>query len=1057
MQKYLLPRLSVDRPVTAVMMLVALLAIGWIAYLRIPLALEPTGGGEPRLAVWIPYPNATAAQTLEEIVIPLEDAVSTLSGFKGTKAGAQRDRGSSWVEYYKGTDYDRAYRDLVDRMDWFFTQLDFDPTLKRREISVQYVDTGEENLNVMWINVLLDRSITQPRLLLEETIKPAMMQIDGVASVEIWTGPDPVLLVRLDEDRIRSLGVEIDQVLERITQDNFTLPGGQIFEGGRRLLVRSVSNMNTVEHYRELLVDPEHGLRLRDVADVQLSKTAGIRFYRINRQESIWIGIRRSPDGNVVAVSAAARRRLKELADDPRLAGADLKIDWDQAEHITASIDNLKISGLWGGLFAAIVLMIFLRNLRMTLIITSAIPLSILASMTAIYFYGWSLNLATMMGLMLSLGLVVDNAIVVVENIYRKRSEGLSERDASVAGAGEVGLAITMATLTTVVVFLPLILMTDDGFFSFWMWRVGMPVTIGLFTSLFIALLLFPLAAQRFSSRGAQRERQAIQKLQSRYAVCLRWVLSHRVDALILLLLVGASVLIPYEGIEKTDRASKRRSYAWMNFDMPRGYSLDELNEFMTVVEDTLMNQRERYNADRVGISYYYGFGGSASIDLKKQERQEWYQVVWNGILDQLGMLEKKRLEYSEMIADLRQRLPSRPGIFLSINGEQGEEDASMNLNMYGQDYLVLSKMAREAQRRLASIPGFVAVHTDLDRGSSEIQIRLDRDKMRRYGIQPQSVSNSIGMRWPIGAIPENEVGRTRIEEYREIFIKVRLEDADGEDLQKLRNLTFKTNSGTDMPLEAFATFRAEHSLDKIRRFNRQTMVTVTAYATQDDAKGLFDKVDGAMVGLEMPRGYRWDKGARFIRMEEADRSQQFAILLSITFVFLLMGILFESFVLPLSVIVSIPFAALGVYWALFITGTTMDHTARVGTVILVGVVVNNAIVLVDLVNRLRNEGMERFEALVAAGRHRFRPILMTTFTTICGLIPMAVGNPNVVGTDYAPLGRTMMGGLLASMVLTLLVVPLCYTFFDDLRVVVRQAIRSGQRAPDASLSRGVA
>ena len=1044
MQKYLLPRLSVDRPVTAVMILIALLVIGWIAYLRIPLALEPKGEAEPRLAVWIPFPNATAAQILEEIVIPLEDAVSTLSGFKGTKAFAQRDRGSSYVDYYKGTDMDRAWSDLLDRMDRYYAQLDFDSTLKRREIDIDWVDTGDENFNVMWINALFDRSITRPGVLLEETIKPAMMHIDGVASVEIWTGPDPVLLVRLDEDRIRSLGVDIDEVLQRITEDNFALSSGRISEGGRRLLVRSVANLNSVEQYRELLVDPVHGLRLRDIADVQLSKTAGIRFNRINRQESIWIGIRRTPEGNVVAISTAARRKLRDFVDDPRLAAADLKIVWDQAEHITASIHNLKVSGLWGGLFAGIVLMLFLRNLRMTLIITSAIPLSILASMTAIYFYGWSLNLATMMGLMLSLGLVVDNAIVVVENIYRKRSEGLSGRDASIDGAGEVGLAITMATLTTVVVFLPLILMTDDDFFSFWMWRVGMPVTAGLFTSLVVALLLFPLAAQRFSSRGAQRERQAIQKLQRRYATSLRWILSHRVDALLLLLLVGASVWIPYEGVQQTDQASKRRSYAWMKFDMPRGYSLEQLNEFMTAVEDTLMNQRERYNADRVRISYYYGFGGSASINLKKEERQEWYQVLWNGMLDQLGLVEKKRLDYDEMIADLRQRLPSRPGIFLSINGEQGEEDASLTLNIYGKDYLVLTKMAREVQRRLLDIPGFVAVHTDLDRGSSEIQIRLDQKKMQRYGIQPRSISNAIGMRWPIGAIPENEVDITRIGDYREIYVKVRLEDEDGQDLQQLRNLLFKTNDGIDMPLDAFASFHVEHSLDKITRFNRQAMVAVTAYATQEDAKRLFDKVDTAMEGLEMPRGYRWDKGARFIRMEETDRSQQFAIMLSITFVFLLMGVLFESFVLPLSVIVSIPFAGLGVYWTLYATGTPMDDMSRMGTVILVGVVVNNAIVLVDLVNRLRHDGMERFEALVEAGRHRFRPILMTTFTTIFGLIPMAVGNPNVVGTDYAPMGRTMMGGLLASMVLTLLVVPLCYTFFDDLREVVGQAIRSG-------------
>ena len=326
---------------------------------------------------------------------------------------------------------------------------------------------------------------------------------------------------------------------------------------------------------------------------------------------------------------------------------------------------------------------------------------------------------------------------------------------------------------------------------------------------------------------------------------------------------------------------------------------------------------------------------------------------------------------------------------------------------------------------------------------------------MDRFGIAARSVSNAIGVRWPTGAIPGNEIGWAHLGDEREIQIKARLQSEDGQDLRQLRNLLFPADGGEEIPLGAFARFYFDQNLDKITRFNRQTMVAVTAYATQDDAKGLFEEVDAAMADLEMPRGYRWDKGARFIRMEETDRSQQLAMMLSITFVFLLMGILFESFVLPLSVIVSIPFAGLGVYWTLYITGTPMDDMSRIGTVILVGVVVNNAIVLVDLVNRLRTEGMERHDALMQAGRHRFRPILMTTFTTIFGLIPMAVGNPNVVGTDYAALGRTMMGGLLASMGLTLLVVPLCYTWFDDLRVVVWQTMGSAIRTAGGRRAEG--
>ena len=789
MQRYLLPRLSVNRPVTVVMVLVALLVVGWIAYLRIPLNLEPKGEAKPRLWAWIPYPNSTAAQTLEEIVTPLEDALYTLTGFKGTKAFAQRERGSSYVDYHKGTDMKRAWHELRDRMDRFYAQLGYDATLRRRDIDIGWVDSGDESFNVMWINVRFDRSISRPVVLLDRRVKPAMLRIDGVANMEVWGGREQELSVQLDEDRVRSSGADLEQVLRRIRDENFALSSGHVLEGGRRIMVRSMANFSSIEEYKDLLMDPARGLRQRDIADVELLSTVNFWVNRVNGMESVWLGIQRSPDANIVEVCAEVRQRLKELDADPQLAGVETHIVWDQAEHITESIENLKTSGLWGGLFAALVLMFFLRNLRMTLIITSAIPLSIIASMTALYFYGWSLNLATMMGLMLSLGLVVDNAIVVVENIFRKRGEGASERDASIDGAGEVSLAITMATLTTVVVFLPLVLMSEDDFFSFWMWRVGMPVTIGLFTSLFVALLLFPLAAQRFSGHGVQGERTLIQNARRRYTACLEWVLSHRLDAMILLLLVSASVWIPYEGIQQTDRVTQRRSNARMKFDVPRGYSKAQMNEFMTAVEDTLMNQRQRYNLDHVRISYFYGEGGRAAVSLKKEERQEWYQVAWNGIFRSLGMLEENRLDYDEMIEDLRQRLPSRPGIFLSINGEQGEEDASLTLNIYGTDYLVLTKMAREVQRRLLNIPGFVAVHTDLDRGSSEVQIRLDRGKMGRYGISPKSVSNAIGFRWPTGAITPNEINKTRIGGGHDVFIRVQLEEEDRRDMQQLRNL----------------------------------------------------------------------------------------------------------------------------------------------------------------------------------------------------------------------------------------------------------------------------
>jgi hydrophobic/amphiphilic exporter-1 (mainly G- bacteria), HAE1 family len=374
----------------------------------------------------------------------------------------------------------------------------------------------------------------------------------------------------------------------------------------------------------------------------------------------------------------------------------------------------------------------------------------------------------------------------------------------------------------------------------------------------------------------------------------------------------------------------------------------------------------------------------------------------------------------------------------LQVNRENAEQDARVNVTLYGEDTRVLMGLAEEVERRIESIPGLLSVNTDMDRGGTELQVRLDREQVQRYEVNPWEISNTISY-----ALRGVNVNKFHTEDGREVDIRVQFESYADQNLQDLRNMTFSTAADHEVPLESLADIYVERTLGGIKRENRRTMLTVSARASKDSAQELFAQIDQAMQGFEMPRGYNWDKGDRFVRLEEQNESMYFAVMMSVIFVFLLMGMLFESFVLPLSVIVSIPFSFLGVYWVLYLTGTPFEVMSMIGSIILIGVVVNNAIVLVDLANRLRAGGKSRFDALLEAGQHRFRPILMTTFTTAFGLLPMAVGNSKMIGIAYAPLGRTMMGGLLASMVLTLMLVPLFYTFFDDFREVAQRIMAS--------------
>ncbi|HIL09848.1 MAG TPA: efflux RND transporter permease subunit, partial [Candidatus Latescibacteria bacterium] len=856
-------------------------------------------------------------------------------------------------------------------------------------------------------------------------------------NVQLWGLQSKEVLVELDQGKVRGHGVNVLETISNLRDQNLTLPGGWVIEGGKKIYVRSVGRYQDLAEIAGTVVDPERRLQLDDIGEVAYKRPKKDEVNRIDRSESQGFAVIKASGANIVEVSRGVQQAMEKLKTHPKLAGLDFRVFWDQGEQVVKSVYNLQNSGLWGGLFAAIVLFFFLRAVRITMIITLAIPLSILVTITVLYFIGWSLNMATMMGLMLSLGLVVDNAIVIVENIYHKRQQGIDPRTASIEGAGEVGLAVTMATLTTVVVFLPLILMGDVEELSFWMLRLGLPVIVGLVASLAIALLFIPLATLKFATGEQKGEPRLIVWCRKYYVRSLAWVLRNRLDAFVIALVLLASIQIPMNGMMRTDKQERDESQLVFSFEMPSGQSLQEAEEYMLAVEDTLMAHKANYNVESVRTSFS-SEQGRVMLFFAEEEDLEWYQVAWHDLSMLMGWREQGYLGYKEVEQDIRRRLEIPPGVRLQVNRENAEQDDLVNVTLYGEDTRVLMGLAEEVERRLESIPGLLSVNTDMDRGSTELQVRLDREQTQRYEVNPWEISSTISY-----ALRGANVNKFHTDDGREVDIRVQFESYDDQNLQDLRNMTFSTAAEREVPLESLADIYVERTLGGIKRENRRTMLTVSARASKDSAQELFAQIDQAMQGFEMPRGYNWDKGDRFVRLEEQNESMYFAVMMSVIFVFLLMGMLFESFVLPLSVIVSIPFSFLGVYWVLYLTDTPFEVMSMIGSIILIGVVVNNAIVLIDLANRLRAGGKSRFDALLEAGQHRFRPILMTTFTTAFGLLPMAVGNSKMIGIAYAPLGRTMMGGLLASMVLTLMLVPLFYTFFDDFREVVQRIMAS--------------
>ncbi len=1019
----LLPRLSLTRPITVLMTLTALMVVGYIAYSSIAIALMPTGFTPPFLGVWTPYPNANPEEVEQLIARPLEEVVRTIKGVKTVRTSSRSNGCWTFLTFSQSADMDLAYSQLRDRVDRVRPDLPDD-------IERLYIRKwNNDDQAIMWIALVPDEPIEDPYYFAENIIKKPLERVDGIANVEIWGADEKSIQIYIKQDAVKSFKINLYEIINILRTDNFAISSGHIRDGDHKIFVRSVGKFRSLEEIRNIPIKGAN-IRLKDIADVVYDVPEKSWVQQIDGKSAIQIGVYKESMANTVDLCNTVEKIFnEEFKKDPRLANFKTEILFNQGSFITESVDNLKNAGIWGGLFAFLVLYFFLRRLRMTIILNLAIPLSLLVSLTALYFMGWTLNLITMMGLMISVGMVVDNSIVVLENIYRKRSEGMSSLKAAAEGTSEVSLAVTMATFTTIVVFLPLILMDGDAGFRFYMMRIGVPVMISLVASLIVAMVFIPLAATRVVSKREVAEPKAINKINGYYHTVLNWSITHRLETFIVLILFVMSLNYAMQNVAQTDDMDGNINDFRLIMDLPDNYTLDDAKRVVSMVEDTIRAKSDRYNIRTIDARFRQN-RARLNVFLKPEPSLSWYDVLINSTAEMLGMADTTLMSRNEVVEDVKRRIPELPGIKIrtSWRRSSGNDDASVTLNLFGDDTKKLAMLSEEVERRLKSIPEIISIETDREQGEDEIQLVVKREQAQKFGISPQTISGTIMYTLRGIQLPKFQT------DDREINMLIQLQEKDRENLEQLKNITFFAENGREIPLEAVATIRVKRGFGDIQRENGKTYLAIKANTTEDNISMIHGKIDKAMAGFAMPYGYSWTKGTRFSRIRESNESQNFGMYLSVVFVFLLMGILFESFVLPLSVIIAIPFSFVGAYWMLLITGTPFDRMSGIGLIILIGIVVNNAIVLVDLVNRLRLEGYSRKDALLEAGRKRFRPILMTAFTTIGGLIPMALGNAKMIGISYKPLGLTIVGGMMFSTLVSLVAVPWAYMLFDDMR-----------------------
>ncbi|MFH1069564.1 MAG: efflux RND transporter permease subunit, partial [Candidatus Glassbacteria bacterium] len=1020
----LLPTLGVNRPVTAVMALLCTLVVGFIAYGKIPLQILPSGFESPYLGVRSSFGSSGSPYEVEsQITRPLEEMLRTVPGIERIRSRCRSWDTDIYLEFDQRTDMKLAYSQVRDRIERTMPLL---PPMVRKVDVRKYDETTDIPILYFSFNTL--STLEDPFYFAETQIKRRLERIDGVANVQFWGAQEKRVNIDLDREKLRAMNVDLYGLTDQLRRDNFALSSGYLEEGGIRHLVRSAAHFTSLEQIGNLPIGNERGLRLGDVARVSYSPRMEMSVLRRDGEPTMQMAVWKESLANTVEVSQKVERVLKdEIPAQAGLGWLNFQVYFNSGRHILEAIGNIKQTCFWGGVFAVLILLFFLRSRRMTAIITMAIPLSLLVTLIVMYFLGWSLDLITMMGMMISIGMVVDNSIVVVENIFRLRQEGLDYERAAVEGASEVSLAITLSTLTTVVVFLPLMLLGEDKDFTFYMIRIGVPVIVALVASLIVALYLIPLGTVRISSRKTEKERRSITWCNDRYQQVLRWTLAHRLDAAIILIALLASSAIPLGKIKKFDYSENERDRIDIVLEPPNYFSWDMSQAAYDKIEKFLDRRRERYGLKSVTLRGWLQWG---QFELFRPiENRQWYEIAYRKIRKSLRIPVDSALSYTELIQELNDSLPKFPDVPMMINwNSDTEKDPSINLILYGDDSATLVEIGREIRRRLAAVKGLTGLDIELEKGQDEVNVSVDRQVARQYGLDARRIASTV-------AYSGSEV---RLSEFRssekEIQMYLRFADADSFTVEKLASQPVHTASGQQVPLGTLANFTVQKGQGTIERENGKTYIRIRASAGKDDKEKIFARVDEIMAGIDLPSGYSWNKGDQLLRRQQQVRSQYFGIIAGIIFVFLIMGLLFESFVLPLCVLIAIPFSFCGSYWALYLTDTSLEILAMIGLIIMIGVVVNNAIVLVDTIRLYRDRGMERTEALLEAGRHRFRPILMTAATTIGGLVPMAVGGAKMIDLSYAPMGRTMIGGMVTSTLITLVAVPLLYTFFDDLR-----------------------
>lgn len=1022
------------------MRIAALVLLGAICLTKLPVDLLPNVT-LPTVAVLTQWPNVAPEEIEAQVTRPLERVVSSVPSMYQVSSSSTQGSSMVRIQFLWGTDIGRAAVDVLQQVERAKRSFPTDPTLQTP--AVFKFDPTQMPILIFGVSGMDDP--VKLRMLLDNQVTPIIDSAEGVASATVTGGEERAILVNVDRARLHAHNLSLADISRRLAQENLNLPAGTAKQGKTEYTIRSMGWFTSPQEIARIPLNAPNGepVTLGDVADVSDSHDETRLYTRLNGQPSVGLIITKQSGANTVSCAESVMEKL----DTVKKMYPQLKfgLAYDQAQFIKESVNNVRDSAIIGGILAVLILLFFLRNVRSTLVVALSIPTSIISTFALLYICGFTINTMSLGGLALATGLIVDDAVVVLENIFRHMErDGKSAREAAVSGTSEIMSAVFASTWTVMVVFLPLLLMKGQAGQMYT--QFALVVVFSLAVSLLDATTVVPMLATRLISGDAHRENlngagerrsvlmrmfhrfgEWLNALDTAYRRGLYWALHHKLKlvGVAAAVTLGSLLLYPMIGTELMPETDTGDFTVYVK--MPVGTALSETNAAMKRVEDIVRRNPDVETAFsaagsnltmRGSTTTLRPYQGSVMVKLKDDRKQS--------TADTIQMLRKQLGAIPGVNARPRQN--DLVSMIMTGGGE------SVEVDIFGEDLSELASISGQLMQKLRGIPNYENLDVNWQESMPEVQWKVDRRKALQMGLSFSDVANTIS------TATNGTVATYYQENGYQYPIIVRMPEDERKSVSEMEHMIVKpTMAGSSRPvvLSQVATPAIGIGPSEITRLDRQRYVAISGVPQGRSSGEIQADVAAVMKDVKLPTGYRWDWGTSQKRNAEEFGGMWLAVALAIGLIYMLLASQFESFIHPLTIMFSVPLAGSGVILSMFLTGRSFGLTAFIGVLMLVGIVVKNGILLVDYTNTLRRRGMVREEALLQAGPTRLRPILMTASAAMLGMLPLALGIGK--GSEVqAPMATAVIGGLLTSTVLTLFVVPVVYSILDDVAIKFR-------------------